>query len=109
MPTVEKNYKADFLIMRKLILEVDGKSHNSLSRSTKDDKRDEILKQLGYTTIRFKDAETFETEKCVKRIREGIEQIPKIHNCMFCAEPHHHVPMMNKIWCMSAGKYLEEN
>ncbi|KKR01634.1 MAG: hypothetical protein UT24_C0003G0041 [Candidatus Woesebacteria bacterium GW2011_GWB1_39_12] len=99
-------YKTDFLIMKKLIVEVDGDSHESISRSTKDEQRDKILKDLGYPTVRFTDEETWETETCAEKIQAEIEHLPKVSGCFYSNQPHHHVPMMNRIWCRSARKYM---
>ena len=69
-------YKADFLIMRRLDLEIDGDSHGTVHRAITDDRRDEVLKQLGYPTLRLTDEDTFHAETCAARILAEIEKLP---------------------------------
>ena len=48
------NYIADFMCMPlKLIIEVDGDSHESLEAQAKDLKRNQDLSEIGFTTLRF--------------------------------------------------------
>lgn len=70
-------YIADFLCLElKLIIEVDGYSHNF--KTQEDIKRDAILAGLGYTVLRFSDAEVMKDLPNVQRTLEiWIEQNQK--------------------------------
>ena len=60
------NYIADFLCKElKLIIEVDGISHDS--KAFQDIKRDEDLRAIGFTVLRFTDREIFEKLESVER------------------------------------------
>ena len=59
------NYIADFLCKElKLIIEVDGISHDS--KTHQDIKRDEDLRAIGFTVLRFSDREIFEELESVE-------------------------------------------
>lgn len=59
-----ENYIVDFICRKlKLIIEIDGYSHNF--KSEKDQERDKFLSALGYTVIRFKESE----------IRHGLDDV----------------------------------
>ena len=68
------NYIADFMCLElKLIIEVDGYSHNFKTEA--DIKRDEDLGDLGLTVLRFSDAEVMNDLPHVQRTLEiWIEQ-----------------------------------
>jgi len=68
------NYIADFLCLElRLIIEVDGYSHNFKTEA--DIKRDEVLAELGFTVLRFSDAEVMHDLPNVQRTLEiWIEQ-----------------------------------
>ncbi len=52
------NYIADFICLPlKLIIEVDGITHEMEENIIRDAKRDKRLKELGYTTLRFSSCE----------------------------------------------------
>jgi hypothetical protein len=102
-----KMFKADYLIMQKLDLEADGFVHGTLIHSRKDDHRDELLKQIGVNVLRLTNEEIIETpEKCREKISVEIEKLPKVPYCIYSNQPHHHVPMMRRIYCMSKRRYL---
>ena len=68
------NYIADFMCQKlKLIIEVDGYSHNF--KIEEDIKRDEVLAIFGFTVLRFSDAEVMKDLPNVQRTLEiWIEQ-----------------------------------
>ena len=56
------NYIADFMCKDlKLIIEVDGLSHESEEGRLKDKKRDNALAEIGFTTLRFSSREVLNT------------------------------------------------
>ncbi len=64
------NYIADFLCKElKLIIEVDGYSHNF--KTEEDIKRDKDIADLGFTTIRFTDNEVMKDLANVERVIVG--------------------------------------
>lgn len=64
------NYIADFFCKElKLVIEVDGYSHNF--KTGEDIKRDKDLADLGYTTIRFSDSEAMKDLANVERTIVG--------------------------------------
>jgi len=64
------NYIADFICRKlKLIIEVDGYSHNF--KYEEDELRDEKLKKLGYTTLRFTEKEVRNDLDNVIRVLES--------------------------------------
>lgn len=70
-------YKADFLIMRALDVEVDGEVHEEGKNPIKDEHRDEVLKKLGLRVRRFTTEQVDdEPEACAKGILIEIEQLP---------------------------------
>jgi len=68
------NYIVDFISRElKLIIEVDGSSHDSSEQSAKDFDREKVLRELGYTIIRFKEIEvTHRVDDVVGKIEEAI-------------------------------------
>lgn len=52
----------------KLIIEVDGSSHNQLDVRIKDLKRQMELEDVGFTVLRFTDEEVLENMDDVKRV-----------------------------------------
>ncbi|MFQ6031420.1 MAG: endonuclease domain-containing protein [Candidatus Zixiibacteriota bacterium] len=55
------NYIADFYCPKtRLIIELDGGQHYSAEGMRKDQKRDDYLKNMGFTVLRFSDREVFE-------------------------------------------------
>jgi very-short-patch-repair endonuclease len=73
------NYIADFMCMPlKLVIEVDGLTHQWEETIAKDKKKDEDLKQAGFTVLRFTDNEVLSQMHWVKeRIEEAIAEIEK--------------------------------
>ncbi len=70
-------YIADFLIMRRLIVEVDGVFHERGKQPMKDDHRDEAMKNLGLRILRFTTTELDENaDGCLRKIQAEIEQLP---------------------------------
>ena len=70
-------YVADFLIMRSIIIEVDGIFHERGKQPMKDERRDELMKQHGYRILRFTDVEVDENPSgCAEKIRAEIERLP---------------------------------
>lgn len=49
----DKYFIADFLLGNKLILEVDGKYHNTEEQKQKDERRTQILNKAGYDVLRI--------------------------------------------------------
>ena len=68
------NYIVDFISRKlKLIIEIDGSSHSSSKQGAKDFDREKALKELGYTIIRFKEAEIYyQIDEVVSKIEEAI-------------------------------------
>ncbi|MCJ8164151.1 DUF559 domain-containing protein [Pontibacter sp. E15-1] len=65
------NYIADFMCKElKLIIEVDGYSHNF--KTEEDIKRDKDLAELGFTTLRFTDDEVMKDLPNVERAIQGF-------------------------------------
>ena len=63
------NYIVDFICLElKLIIEVDGKSHDD--KVEYDSNRDNVLVQLGYTTLRLRHTDVMHDIEGVKRIIE---------------------------------------
>jgi len=71
------NYIVDFISRKlKLIIEIDGSSHNSYEQAAKDYEREKALKALGYTIIRFKEMEvTHRIDEVVGKIEDAIYAI----------------------------------
>jgi very-short-patch-repair endonuclease len=71
------NYIVDFISRKlKLIIEIDGNSHNSYEQGIKDYEREKVLKELGYTIIRFKEMEvTHRIDEVVGKIEDAIYAI----------------------------------
>ena len=65
------NYIVDFVCLSlKLIIEVDGYSHQIPETEAKDRVRQEALEDLGFTVLRFKDRAVLNE---IKTVREHIE------------------------------------
>ena len=75
------NYIADFMCKElKLIIELDGITHNSEEAAVKDAKRTEALERIGFKVIRFKDEEVLKNMRgVIQKIEMVIEDIEKIH------------------------------
>lgn len=57
----------------KLAIEADGGSHNSIERQAQDAKKDELLRSLGWTVLRFTNQQILmETEKTMQVILSTI-------------------------------------
>ena len=67
-------YKIDIAIIQYLIaIEVDGKSHELISRKEQDQKKDIFLKEQGWKVLRFKNQQVMEhLEDCVKMVMSII-------------------------------------
>jgi very-short-patch-repair endonuclease len=77
IPTIDRTYVADFLIMRKLIIEVDGPHHLRGRQPFKDERRDEAMKKMNFRVLRFTADEAENIPKtCAKRILAEIEKLP---------------------------------
>jgi len=64
-------YIADFVCLPlKLVIEVDGLSHENTAGYNRDIKRDIELKQLGFTTLRYSSKEVLRE---IRIVRESIE------------------------------------
>jgi very-short-patch-repair endonuclease len=62
-----ENFIVDFYCAaEKLVIEVDGSVHNTLEAIANDKLRDETLRSLGYTVLRFKNDEVLENISAVK-------------------------------------------
>jgi hypothetical protein len=69
----------------KLIIELDGDLHGEYYKIEEDKKRDEILKNLGYKTIRFENKEVFQNpdyviEEIKKRFNKLANHLPPDRN-----------------------------
>ncbi|KGL64047.1 ATP-dependent DNA helicase RecG [Polaribacter sp. Hel1_85] len=66
----------DFIcISKKLVIEVDGKYHNTTLQQEADDLRTEILKELGFKVIRFTNEEVIGSiETVIRKISEELEK-----------------------------------
>jgi very-short-patch-repair endonuclease len=73
------NYIADFMCMPlKLVIEVDGLTHQSGARVAKDEKKDKDLREAGFTVLRFNDDEVLNQINWVRaEIETMIEKIEK--------------------------------
>lgn len=73
---------ADFVCLRKkLIIELDGNIHSVPENRINDELRTEILKEHGYTIIRFENYQVInETEKVLNRIVETLNNLPDVTN-----------------------------
>ncbi|NBC64715.1 MAG: DUF559 domain-containing protein [Bacteroidetes bacterium] len=72
-----KNYIADFMCKElRLIIEVDGESHNHEYQWTKDKSRQKELEDAGFTVLRFNDDEVFDDIQNVSRV---LEQWIEVH------------------------------
>ena len=67
------HYKLDLAdSARMLAIEVDGNSHSLLLRQAQDRKKENFLKYLGWTVLRFTNQQVLEeTSACVERIKKG--------------------------------------
>jgi very-short-patch-repair endonuclease len=76
------NYIADFMCMDlKLIIEVDGLTHQWEETVTKDKRKDADLKEAGFTVLRFTDHEVLTQMPRVKQtIENTIEAIEKYNH-----------------------------
>jgi len=55
-----------------LAIEIDGNSHCLLSRQAQDRKKENFLKSLGWTVLRFTNQQVIEeTKMCVEKIKKG--------------------------------------
>ena len=75
------NYIADFYCYQlRLVIEIDGSSHNSLDIQEKDKLKEIYLKQLGFTVLRFTGYDVFENiEGVVQSIRNYIIEFENLH------------------------------
>ena len=70
-------YVADFLIMKAIIIEVDGVWHERGKQPMKDEHRDEAMKKLGLRILRFEDTDIAEhPSECTEKIWEEINKLP---------------------------------
>lgn len=74
---VKYGYILDFFCPRfKLIIEIDGESHNTLAQRQHDMKRDHFFKRVGFTTLRIS-SKKVEEDAC--RVKMGVEEFAKNH------------------------------
>jgi len=72
-------FVADFYCSQyKLILEVDGKIH--LSKKDKDERRDKILLNMGFITLRIKNEELNDIDLVISKIKEFVKGIDLTKN-----------------------------
>ena len=71
------NYIADFMCMElKLVIEVDGLTHQWEETVVKDDKKDKDLRNAGFTVLRFNDSDVLNNMvNVVRTIEYAIEGI----------------------------------
>lgn len=71
------NYIADFYChSMKLIIEVDGAIHDSTEAIEYDNDRTYVLKEFGFTVIRFSNSEIFENiDLVIEKIREVLKSL----------------------------------
>src|SRR5690606_13683450 len=67
---------ADFVCLdRKLIIEVDGDIHDF--QQEKDKEREDVLKELGYTILRFKNEEVLgDIDSVISKIKDNLDVLP---------------------------------
>jgi hypothetical protein len=67
-------YKIDVASPELMIaVEVDGESHKSKTAKTRDSRKDNLLRSLGWTVLRFWNAEVLdETDRVVRQIMEAV-------------------------------------
>lgn len=67
-------YKVDIAILNKMIaIEIDGVSHNTITRQQLDIKKDQFLKSIGWTIIRFKNLQVMNNlDNCLQIIYKSI-------------------------------------
>ena len=77
------NYIADFMCKElMLIIEVDGLSHQWEGKHKKDQERDSILQEAGFSVIRFNDNEVLRDIVNVNRVIHAfIEEFKKKRDC----------------------------
>jgi valyl-tRNA synthetase len=75
---IVENFIVDFICLdKKLVIEVDGKYHNKPEIEQADILRDEILKDLGYTVLRFTNEEVIaDTEFVLNKIQDSLCSSP---------------------------------
>jgi len=73
-----ENFIVDFVSLdKKVVVEVDGKYHNEPEVEQADKLRDEILKDLGYTVLRFTNEEVIaNTESVLAKIQDSLCSSP---------------------------------
>ena len=67
------HYKLDLADPKRMLaIEIDGNSHCLLSRQAQDRKKENFLKSLGWTVLRFTNQQVIEeTKMCVEKIKKG--------------------------------------
>lgn len=73
-----KEFIMDFFCYEaKLVIEVDGEVHNTISQSERDQERTEILKEFGLRELRFTNMDVFENiEKVIRKIELELSKTP---------------------------------
>lgn len=62
---VKKFYICDFVIFsKKVVIEIDGASHDTEDRRRKDEQKDKDLMKLGYKVLRISNKHVMEDKKC---------------------------------------------
>jgi len=72
-----ENYIADFVCLDVwLIIEIDGGYHNTTEQKQADDARDNYLKEIGFTTLRFTNDEVLQNiEQTLQKIKDTADEI----------------------------------
>jgi very-short-patch-repair endonuclease len=66
------NYIVDFICLRlKLVIEIDGYSHQLRENEVKDQIRQEAIEEVGFTVLRFKDEEVLNS---MNQVRTAIQR-----------------------------------
>ena len=71
------NFIADFMCKElKLVIEIDGLTHQWEGAKEKDDKKDKALAEIGFVVLRFKDEDVLNNITVVSRVtKQAIEDI----------------------------------
>jgi very-short-patch-repair endonuclease len=72
-----KTIAVDFAFPKaKIVVECDGKNHNTTIQKCRDKKRDELLWKYGWRVVRLKDEVIlFDPDKCVAIVKDEIESM----------------------------------
>jgi len=75
--TAWRQFRGDFLIDEKLVVEIDGETwHGSRDAKARDDARDEVIRAEGYTVLRIPAAVVFKSPaEAVRRVEEARRRL----------------------------------